>query len=257
MKISSAGNNHQVSTFGGSQPQVEGSGLVRVLVVERDRILRDALAAVLSKFGTIQVVHCAGIADAYALHQDIEQHGVDIVVFRKYSQEDTANACVRTLKRLRHEALIIITGLADDDGEILAAIEAGASGIATVATSVAELVDNIHAVADGKTICSPRISGLLFSRFADRSARGEPEVEPKIARLTRRERQVIGLVEQGLTNKEIATRLRIEVQTVKNHVHNILEKLDLKRRMEVARFARTIGWVDTGTSTRSSPTFNF
>ena len=229
---------------------MEDRGSIRILVVLRDRILRRALADRLSNELTFDIVHTTGIVDACVLLDLIEQHDVDIVLLHAGTDSRPDRQCARVLCRMNHEARMIISGLPANDSEIIAAIEAGAAGIATDQTNVDELVENIKAIVKGDTLCSPHVASLLFSKIAERS-----DLEGgtrRRSRITRREREVAVLIEQGMTNKAIANELCIEVQTVKNHVHNILEKLDLKRRTEVARFAREVGWFEKGTGTRSS-----
>jgi DNA-binding NarL/FixJ family response regulator len=96
----------------------------------------------------------------------------------------------------------------------------------------------------GEAFCSPRIAGLLFSRLAERARERERRQQPGMMHLTRREIEVVALIEKGLSNKEIAVHMRIELQTVKNHVHNILEKLQLGSRREAARYARDQGLLE-------------
>jgi two-component system, NarL family, nitrate/nitrite response regulator NarL len=141
---------------------------------------------------------------------------------------------------------VLVTGVHESDGEILGIIEAGADGYETEGASIEHLVANIRALALGQTLCSPHVASLLFARvsaFRVPGSRNEPDP------LTRRELEIVALIEQGLCNKDIARQLSLEVQTVKNHVHNILEKLHVHRRIEAARCARAEGLL-TGTSVR-------
>ena len=109
----------------------------------------------------------------------------------------------------------------------------GAAGYVTRDASVEELAAAIERAARGELVCSPRTAGTLIRRLGLFAAELRPDVQT--ARLTRRERGIGALIGEDLSNKEIATRLRIEVATVKNHVHNVLDKLQLRRRTEIAR----------------------
>lgn len=229
-------------------------GSIRLLVVLRDNILRRALVDTLSSEETFNIVHSTSIIDACVLLDLIQQHKVNIVLLHADSDSRTVCKCTRILCRMNHDARTIISGLPSKDSAIISAIESGASGIATDNTNLDELVANIAAIAQGDTLCTPHVAGLLFSKITENSAhRG---TSSQRSRITRREREVVVLIEQGLTNKAIATELSIEVQTVKNHVHNILEKLDLKRRTQVARYAREEGWFNAGTSTSTGTDHN-
>lgn len=231
---------------------METCNLIRLLIVQRSKFLRDALADGLSNFAWLDVVHKTAVSDPCALHEQIQRYQVDVVLLHVDSDTLATTQCVRALKRLYHEARVIVTGLANNNSDIVSVIEAGASGIATDQVSLPDLGENIKAVAQGNTLCSPRVASILFATIADRKRQNVRGRNSNRARITKREREIVALVEQGLTNKAIASQLCIQVQTVKNHVHNILEKLELSRRTQVARYARSVGWVNPSTSTRPS-----
>ena len=132
-------------------------------------------------------------------------------------------------------------GLTELQSDVIGCIEAGAWGYLPQEASLEDLLNNIHAIAAGEALCSPKVAGVLFSRVAMVGRERELRQVLGLPNLTRRELEVIELIEEGLSNKEIAVRLDIEVQTVKNHIHNILDKLQLDGRKEAARFARERG----------------
>jgi two-component system nitrate/nitrite response regulator NarL len=107
--------------------------------------------------------------------------------------------------------------------------------------SLKDLMDHARAVASGETPCSPKVAALLFSRLRERARELQRLRALGPVRLTRRELEIISLIEERLSNKEIACRLKIEVQTVKNHVHNVLEKLEVEGRNAAVRYARERG----------------
>lgn len=108
------------------------------------------------------------------------------------------------------------------------------------------LVRTIEALAKGETLYSPRVVQMLFSRASALAGHNGASSTDYAGGLTPRAREIIGLIERGLCNKEIAVHLSIEVQTVKNHVHNILDKLQLQDRREAARYARERGLLARG-----------
>jgi two-component system, NarL family, nitrate/nitrite response regulator NarL len=130
-------------------------------------------------------------------------------------------------------ASVIALAIPETDTSVIACAEAGAAGYIPRDASLADVAAIVRSVAAGETVCSPRIAAGLLRRLAIRSA--EP---PASMRLTPREAQILDLIEEGLSNKEIGVRLCIEVATVKNHVHNILEKLNVRRRAEAAAHLR-------------------
>ena len=133
---------------------------------------------------------------------------------------------------------VIILGLVDLTDEIMACIEAGATGYVLKESSFDHLVETIRSVHRNETFCSPRMTASLFSRIAELTSEGKTQSLTDSVKLTGRELDVINLIAEGLPNKEIAKRLFIEPQTVKNHIHNILDKLQLHNRFETVQYAR-------------------
>jgi DNA-binding NarL/FixJ family response regulator len=150
-----------------------------------------------------------------------------------------------TIPRRAQEVLpglrVVAFAVADVDENALACAEAGFSSYVMQDGSPEDLVAAVLSALRGELVCSPRVAGLLFSRMAT-LCDGQP-IASIDAPLTRREREIAALVACNLPNKEIARRLRLGPTTVKNHVHNILQKLNIHRRGEIAglRFERT-GW---------------
>ena len=134
-----------------------------------------------------------------------------------------------------------MTGLSGTEAEILGCAEAGAGGYLPAQASLDELVENVRAVASGEAICSRRVAGLLFSRVAQAARDRERRRAVDGPRVTPREREIIALINAGLCNKEIAIQLQIEVQTVKNHVHSILEKLQIEGRRDLRHYNKEQG----------------
>jgi DNA-binding NarL/FixJ family response regulator len=147
----------------------------------------------------------------------------------------------RQLHEASPHAKLLMMGLTELESDVLAYIEAGAAGYLQEEASLEELLKNIRAVAAGEAVCPPKVAGFLFSHIAGAARERERFKRLGLKHLTPRERQIIALIEQGLSNKQIATCLKIEIQTVKNHVHNILEKLQLENRREAARYAKERG----------------
>jgi DNA-binding NarL/FixJ family response regulator len=128
--------------------------------------------------------------------------------------------------------------------EIMQCIEAGAAGYVLKEASLDHLVDTIRSVHRGESFCSPKMTASLFSRIAELASEKMPKIPANAVKLTTRELEIINLISEGLPNKEIAQRLFIETQTVKNHVHNILDKLQLQNRLEAVHYARERNLLD-------------
>jgi DNA-binding NarL/FixJ family response regulator len=134
------------------------------------------------------------------------------------------------------DARLVAVGASERDEDVISYAEAGFQGFVAREGTVSDVVAAVESVVRGETVCSPRIAATLLRRVASTAWTGAPQA----ARLTGRERQIVALIDEGLSNKEIAARLCIEVSTVKNHVHNVLEKLGVRRRSEAAARLRTL-----------------
>jgi two-component system nitrate/nitrite response regulator NarL len=130
---------------------------------------------------------------------------------------------------------VVMFGVAESEAAVLRFVEAGAAGYVVKSDSVDELVDNIRAAYRGEALVSPEIAGALMSRVTE-FAQVFAETTPESVELTPREREVLKLVAKNLSNREIADRLVIEVGTVKNHVHSILQKLNASSRENAAAY---------------------
>jgi DNA-binding NarL/FixJ family response regulator len=214
-------------------------GAIRVAIIHRNRLFREGLALVLSQQQDITVVTC--IAEASDAIADIRKLCPEVVImdFSQQGREGLQEA--RRLYEAFPGAKLLLMGLTESESDVLACIEAGAAGLLQREASLEDLLQSIRAVVAGEALCSPKIVALLLSQIAERThARKRLQLQG-LPHLTSRERQILALIEEKYSNKEIAVHLRIEVQTVKNHVHNILEKLQLHSRREAAWYARERG----------------
>jgi two-component system nitrate/nitrite response regulator NarL len=213
------------------------SGVMRVLILAEVGLYREALAGSLGRDPRFEVVGvAAALEQALA---GVEDHWPDIVLV---DMPATASAgAVRTLSRAAPRVKVIALGVPEVGGDVIALAEAGASGYVGRDGSTEDLAATIESVARGEMLCSPEVAGTLFRRLG---ALAERRVEVLVGRLTARELDVLRLIEEGLSNKEIARALSIELPTVKNHVHSILEKLNVRRRTEAAARARRYGLLD-------------
>lgn len=210
------------------------TGRVSVLVAHPNRLYRESLARSLQRHPRIRAAWCGeravvtGDREPDVVIIDLGLPGRDGLV--------EARVARKTLPRSR----VLMTGCSDLESDVLACVEAGASGLVSQGSSLDTVIDDLLAVADGKGICSPKAARALFSRVSEYAKRRRYELR-ELVRITPRELEVIRLIDEGLTNKEIAATLGICLQTVKNHVHSILDKLKLRRRDQAVRFAREHG----------------
>jgi len=218
-------------------------GLTRVLLIHPNRLLREGLALVLPQQQTIAVV--GAVAEASAILMELERLRPDVIVLDLSLPGREGLGEARQIHGVFHEAKILMTGLGELASDLLACIEAGAAGYLLQEASFEDLLNNIHAVATGEALCSPKVASVLFSRITEAARERDTSKFLGLPNLTRRELEILASIDEGLSNKEIAVRLEIEVKTVKNHVHNILDKLQLNGRREAARYAREQGLLKT------------
>jgi DNA-binding NarL/FixJ family response regulator len=197
------------------------------MVVSDIRLYRDGLAELLDRESALHVVGSAASVPAALILGAAHLPGV-ILVDMALSEP---LAAVAILAAAVPGARIIAVTVPEREADVLACIEAGAFGYVSREASLQELVRAVISAANGETLCSPRIAAVLVRRVAVLAA---SRVSDQSAHLTPREQQVVALIVDGLSNRQIARRLSIEIATVKNHVHNILGKLAARSRKEVA-----------------------
>ena len=219
---------------------------IGVFIVSRNRLFADSLVSLLGKRDELRVV---------GLAPDAEQmlDGAEVLLFDAAgdgAENGDALARLRGACERGAGCKAIVLGLPGAGEQLIDFIEAGALGYALQGSSPDELVEAIRAVHAGRSRCSPEVAAAVVVRIAELERRrvriDRREREP----LTAREREVLRWMATGRCNKEIGGRLRISVQTVKNHVHSILAKLGARRRREALRVAYEIGvlgeWGDPG-----------
>ena len=210
-----------------------------VFVLVDVRLYRDGIAEALERDARFRLVGTAGsLADARE-QLDALQQQPDVVLVDLALPEGAGAA--RVLRTCSPGIGIVALAVREADEEILSWAEAGVAGLVTRDATLAEVLDAVAGAARHEVHTSPAVAAVLLRRVA--SLAGERPVADGPA-LTRREREVLGLIDRGLSNKEIAGSLRIEVPTVKNHVHNILEKLHAVGRTEAVSVARARGELD-------------
>lgn len=205
---------------------------IRVIIVSDVRLYREGLASTLRGHSTIEVLESLQ-ATAQSL-EAISRLDADVVLIDLTTQDSFT--IVRAVTTNAPDARIVALAVSDVDSEVIACAEAGVSGFVTRESSLKELVETVEGVCRGELRCSPKTTASLFRRLAA-NAPHACGLE-SLASLTRRELRILELVECGLSNKQIASELHIEVATVKNHVHNILDKLQVHSRGQAAALKR-------------------
>jgi DNA-binding NarL/FixJ family response regulator len=212
---------------------------ISLVLIDDNRLLREGLAGLIRKQPDFKILAASGDIDE-ALRKVREAK--PRVVLLDFSLESHDSLRVTTTVRQEvPEARVIVMGLLPVQEDIAAFVRAGASGFIMKDASFDDFLRTIRAVADGADVLPPQLTGSLFGQITRQIvSRGRAPVLEGV-RLTERERQVIDLLGEGLSNKAIAARLHVAIHTVKSHVHNVLEKLALHTRLEVAAFSHSGG----------------
>jgi DNA-binding NarL/FixJ family response regulator len=210
-----------------------GTSDIRVLVVDDQELFRRGLTMLLGVEPDIEVVGEA--ADGAAAATLAAGSAPDVVLMDvRMPRQSGIEACA-AVKEAAPQARIIMLTVSDDEADLYDAVKSGASGYLLKDSSIEEVAQAIRVVADGQSLISPSMAIKLLDEFKQ-MARTDRQAVPT-PRLTERELEVLRLVAQGLNNREIAKQLFISENTVKNHVRNILEKLQLHSRMEAVMYA--------------------
>jgi two-component system nitrate/nitrite response regulator NarL len=193
------------------------------------RIVYLALAAALDLDRKVAVVGVAASAEEAVFR--FHDRSVDVVLAD--ASTSAGVHAVRSFAESEPQAKLVALASLDDSQSIVDCAEAGVSGFVASDGTLDDVVSAVDAVARGEVACTSKVVATLMRRV---TTIARQRVDPN--RLTGREREILALIDHGMSNKEIAAKLYIEVSTVKNHVHNILEKLGARRRSEAAARAR-------------------
>jgi DNA-binding NarL/FixJ family response regulator len=208
--------------------------MIRILVVHPTRLVGSLYASVLDDKPNMEVVGQARTAEV-ALNQ-VETSNCDIVLASATLPDNGALTLTKEISQNYPEVKVLIVGLPESKSAILQYVMAGASGYVLQDVTTEVLVKNVRAAQEDKALVSPYMAAAFMDHIAELAhISAGPYLQPDAySELTPRELEVLELISEGLSNQEIADQLYIEIGTVKNHVHNILKKLDVATREEAA-----------------------
>ena len=213
-------------------------GTISVALIDDNRLVREGISALLNALPDFKVVAGSSGADTSVLLRKTKPQVVllDIGLGHANSLRVAEEA-----KRDFPDSKIILMDLLPVHEDIVEFVNVGVSGFIMKDATLEDLVNTIRTVAKGAQVLPPRLTGTLLSRIArDAVAGGRPDALHSV-RMTPREREVINLIAEGLSNKEIAERLHIATYTVRSHVRNVMEKLMLHTRLQIAAYAHRDG----------------
>ena len=209
--------------------------VIRVLIVDDHALFRRGLMLVLESEPGIEVVgEAEDGTDAVA---KAEASAPDVVLMDVRMPKLSGIEATRAVAAALPTSKIIMLTVSDEEDDLYEAIKAGAAGYLLKEISIEEVADAVRAVVQGQTLISPSMASKLINEFQALSKLAADRSQVPAPKLTDRELEVLKLVAQGMTNREVADQLYIAENTVKNHVRNILEKLHLHSRMEAVLYA--------------------
>jgi DNA-binding NarL/FixJ family response regulator len=208
----------------------------QILLVEDNRILREGIRAIIDRQPDMRIVGTlGGSRDTLQFTRRLKPK---IILIDLGLNDDGSMKILRTLTSEFPQTSVIGMGLMPTQQDIIAFVKEGAAGFILKDASMRDVLATIRKVALGQKILPPVLTGSLFTQVIDNELRKSKGKLPPGVRMTKREREVTVLITEGLSNKEIAQRLNLSTFTVKSHVHNILEKLALHTRLEIAASTR-------------------
>ena len=209
---------------------------IRVLLIEDNRILREGIAAMIKKQQDVAIV---AVSDGRENTLAKARTSKPQVVLMDLSL-DSQNSLdiVQSVKKNFPDIKVIGMGLAPTQMDILEFVQAGAKGFILKNATLEDMLKTVRAVAGGETVLPYSMTGSLFTQVTEHAlSKGKNNFKSDI-RMTQREKEIIALIVDGMSNKQIALKLNLATFTVKSHVHNILEKLAFHSRLQIAMHAQ-------------------
>ncbi len=216
---------------------------IRLLLIEDNRLLRDGILTILKPHKDIVIIAASGEGKNTLLK--IHELKPNVVLLDLGLRSQNSLHVVEIVKKEFPQAKIIVMDLAPVQADILQYVKAGANGFILKDASLNDFLITIRSVAEGSTVLPPLLVDSLFSQIVEHAVREGKSKLKDAVRMTKREKEVIGLLSEGMSNKEIGHRIHISTYTVKSHIHNIMEKLALHTRLEIANYSYSEGTLKT------------
>ena len=215
---------------------------INLIIIEDNRLLRDGITAMIKKQPDLKMMAAFGESETTLTKVSDLKPDVLLLDFSLPNQDSFE--LIKSLKKNCQETKVIIMDIVPLKSDIVTFIKVGVSGFLLKDASTNDFLNTIRLVADGEKVLPPNLTGSLFSQIIHHAVTTEKKSRLiEAVRMTKRERQVIDWVAEGVTNKEIADKLHLSLYTVKSHIHNILQKLAMHSRVQIATYSFTSGKV--------------
>jgi DNA-binding NarL/FixJ family response regulator len=209
--------------------------MITVAIIEDNRLVREGMTDMLNELPDVRVVLAATSLETTMLKDTNPR----VVLLDVGLQDKNSLRLAESVRKEMEDARVIVMDLLPAHEEIAEFVNVGVAGFILKDATFEDFVATIRSVAHGARVLPPRMTGTLFSQIAQVAVKRGKEAALDAVRMTQREREVIALIAEGRSNKEIATRLSIAADTVKSHVRNVMEKLALHTRLQIAAYAHS------------------
>jgi DNA-binding NarL/FixJ family response regulator len=216
---------------------------IRLLLIEKNRMLREGLVAILKNRVDISIVATSGDSDNTILK--LHQLKPNVILLDLNLRSQNSLHVVGLVKKEFPDAKVVVMDLAPVHGDVVQYVKAGASGFILKDTTLEDFIVTIRAVADGGEVLPPTLSESLFSQIVEHAIKGKKLKITEPVKMTKPEKEVFGLLGNGLSDKEIGEKLHASTQAVRVHLQNISKKLTLHNRLEVRNYKYTDGTLET------------
>jgi DNA-binding NarL/FixJ family response regulator len=209
--------------------------MITVAIIEDNRLVREGMTDMLNELPDLKVVLAATSLEAEML----KERNPRVVLLDVGLQDRNSLHLAETVKKEMADARVIVMDLLPMHEEIAEFVNAGVAGFILKDATFEDFVGTIRSVAEGAQVLPARMTATLFSQIAHAAVKRGRTAALEGVRMTQREHEVIALIAVGLSNKEIAQRLNIAADTVKSHVRNVMDKLALHSRLQIAAYAHS------------------
>lgn len=207
--------------------------MITVAIIEDNRLVREGMTEMLNELDDVKVIFAAPSLDAPLLKEARPR----VVLLDLGLQDTNYLDVVQTVRRELAESEVIVMDLLPVHEELAQLVNVGVAGFILKDATFEDFVGTIRSVAEGGRVLPPRMTGTLFSQIAKVAVQRGREAALDAVHMTPREREVIALIAEGMSNKQIADQLDVATHTVKSHVRNVMEKLALHTRLQIAAYA--------------------